>query len=1283
MTKPLTLKQVLATLLTMAALFAGQNAWAQTDVTLSEDNDFEVGTAGHWYVNMGRSSYEDKTLTLTPDNLSAGQNVFKVYDDGGKNGNYSSGCGSFLYITVPVGYLIQVSGTVWTKNKPEMEFLRLHNAHGENNDLATVYSDTDGERKDFGPLLTHKVTSTIDTECTDGQYLTVYFHATDNATTYPGFDMTVTVFKNTLYNVNIPESIEHGSLSASTDHAYYNEEVTLNVTPNENYYIGTVSYNDGTDHVITPSTALIYEGNTFTTINVYKFTMPQHDVTVNATFLDEMGHLWGEGNDGSAEHPYVISNQEGWDFLNTKEAEINGFTNNKHFRLDTDLTNVTQSLSRFGGHLDGNGHTITLDMTLDNNGLISLGINCTISNLTVEGSINNNIANVGGFVASSPQYPNTITLTNCRSSVTITSTYSGSGHYCGGLVGNAFNVTCERCVFDGAFIGSSYGFSGLVGQCSQLSLTDCIVVFGSTTNLTSQEGRCFSFADYHSITGNGQNFYYNKGSISGGIEPLGGTQTYTLTFSEHAAAVRTGGTAIGNGAGTAYADGFTLGNEEYYASGATVIFGISGIIATSAQYNNGTDHDATLNSDGTAQFFMPATTTTASVTGFAANYIDADGTMQTQAVSLLSSSDEAVNKPEGWYAVSGDVTINKGLTFSGAAHLILTDGATLSSNDNLKIYNTDETQIAIAATDLNIYGQTLGTGTLNASSENERHHDSHSMNYAYGIRATNITFCGGDVNATATGLKAIDLYVGGLECHAIHAEGTITIIRGHVSASATRESTTVVATLRDISANNGVFLDWRLPTDRIHLAKSIFGSLATVSVAEGKGLWNGTEVLSGTISDNGNYSAINGKTLQPCITREIEGYGTSNGGWAFIASPVTADDGILPTAVGNIFSAAEYDLYRFNQSANKEWENYKAHTEGFVLENGKGYLYATKDTKTLAFMGDAFNMGTAPVTVSLVYDGNAEFAGWNLVGNPFTVDAYVNRPFYKMNTDGTGIVAVENYDNYTTAQTIPACTGIVVKAENSGESVTFSTTAPELSAPSNGNLQITLTQAVDSSDPDSRFASLRGGTTKQSRTLDNAIVSFNEGSQLGKFYFGEQDGNIYIQQGGKEYAIVSVSAGRDVARYVSTEIPINFKAKENGEYTITVNPEGVEMGYLHLIDNMTGADVDLLASNGGDAINRVSTYTFTAKTTDYESRFRLVFSVCGDANDDDEAFAFINNGNIVINGEGMVQVVDVMGHILVSGDAMNRVSTGGMVPGVYVLRLINGNDVRTQKIVIR
>ena len=424
-----------------------------------------------------------------------------------------------------------------------------------------------------------------------------------------------------------------------------------------------------------------------------------------------------------------------------------------------------------------------------------------------------------------------------------------------------------------------------------------------------------------------------------------------------------------------------------------------------------------------------------------------------------------------------------------------------------------------------------------------------------------------------------------------------------------------------------------------------------------------------TITMDSENVSITAATLTPAVTRIVDGYGSSsdNDKWAFIASPLASD--IAPSEVHNLFPSAgetsnEYDLYRFDQAAELEWENWKA--EGtdnyhFNLEPGKGYLYASKQRTELVFTG-AFNEGTT-MTVTLS-------PGWNLVGNPFTEEAYVNRPFYQMNDDGSAIVAIDTYNDYTPID-IPACTGIIVHAESDSETVTFSTTEPEQAqAPNNGSLNITLSQ-VDAGCK----------TMGHGAMLDNAIVSFNEGSQLGKFYFGKQDANIYIPQGGQEYAI-AFSDGQG-------EMPLNFKAKENGTYTLSVNPEGAEMAYLHLIDNMTGADVDLLAGCGDARIDSVessicvSTYTFTAKTTDYTSRFKLVFAVNDGSSTGSETFAFISNGNLIVNGEGMLQVIDMMGRVIVSRDAARYVSTNGMAPGVYVLRLINGDDVKVQKLVVR
>ena len=410
------------------------------------------------------------------------------------------------------------------------------------------------------------------------------------------------------------------------------------------------------------------------------------------------------------------------------------------------------------------------------------------------------------------------------------------------------------------------------------------------------------------------------------------------------------------------------------------------------------------------------------------------------------------------------------------------------------------------------------------------------------------------------------------------------------------------------------------------------------------------------VIEEGGQLIHSNERVPAMVRKNITAYTVASGagmsdGWNFITLPVYA--GYTPDAT---MLSNTYDLYRLNPKTMR-WENFKAHDDFTTLDIGFGYLYANNTDVRLEFTGPLlpYNKRVADHNNAVIVD-----AGWNLVGNPFVCNAYANRPFYKMNAAHTGIEAVEEYWN--TENYIAPCTGFVVHADADG-AVWLTHTPPEAPAGSNhGSLQIVLSQAVEPVDP-----SLRGGTTKQSSTIDNAIVSFTEGSTLPKFRFGD-NAEIYLTQNGEDYAI-TFSEGQG-------EMPLNFKAKENGQYTISVNPEGVEMGYLHLIDNMNGNDVDLL---------QTPNYSFETKTTDYESRFRLVF-VCGDANDDndgDNAFAFFSNGNIIVNGEGTLQVIDVTGRVILSGDAKHCVSTTGMTAGVYVLRLINGENVRTQKIVIQ
>ena len=411
-----------------------------------------------------------------------------------------------------------------------------------------------------------------------------------------------------------------------------------------------------------------------------------------------------------------------------------------------------------------------------------------------------------------------------------------------------------------------------------------------------------------------------------------------------------------------------------------------------------------------------------------------------------------------------------------------------------------------------------------------------------------------------------------------------------------------------------------------------------ISIREGSSL---------TIKDGGQL--INEIGVWATVEKDIAGHNgpDDEGGWHFISQPTmnyfkpSADNGFLTE------DPTKYDLYYYHEPTHY-WRNYKPNVGNadtcFYIETEKGYLYANEEGTTLKMTGTIWPADLAVTFDNLSLSGG-DLAGFNLVGNPFACNATINRPAYVIN--GRNVVA------YTGGKVIAPCEGVMVQAKTGQTSVTFT----PLSSPIEGellgghsSLQVVLSQ--------------QNANTRGMEQIDNVIVSFKEGEQLEKFLFNADLAKLYIPKDQKDYAITySEKQG---------EMPLNFKATQDGEYTIAVNPENMEMGYLHLVDNLTGADVDLLAS---------PSYTFQAKTTDYESRFKLVFAV-GSSTDSD-TFAFISNGNIIVNGEGTLQMMDVTGRVDWVGDAINRVSTSGMPAGVYVLRLINGNDVKTQKIIIQ
>ena len=376
--------------------------------------------------------------------------------------------------------------------------------------------------------------------------------------------------------------------------------------------------------------------------------------------------------------------------------------------------------------------------------------------------------------------------------------------------------------------------------------------------------------------------------------------------------------------------------------------------------------------------------------------------------------------------------------------------------------------------------------------------------------------------------------------------------------------------------------------------------------------------------------------------KEIIGYEDPEGNdnYYLIASPV---GDIGAGAVENLTSNF-FDFYSFNQSAaGEEWVNLRETAGDYEMQIGMGYLYANSEDVTLSFTGTPIDpVEVAEYPVELVYDAECTTAwkGYNLIGNPYAEPAYLDRPYLRL--VGGEYEVVYNYEE----ETVDMIEGVFVQAEHADDdTATFN-----------------LGWGTDPIIPDGKIVL----KVAQGRGfVDRAVIHFGEGHQMTKVQFNSSHSKLYIPQDGVDYAVVrSAEMG---------EMPVNFKAGESGSYMLSVNPKNVEFNYLHLIDNLTGADVDLLVN---------PSYSFEANTTDYASRFKLVFAT--GANED--SFAFFSNGGFVVSNEGeaTLQVIDVNGRILsnetISGSANVHVNAA---PGVYMLRLINGNDVKVQKVIVK
>ena len=397
-------------------------------------------------------------------------------------------------------------------------------------------------------------------------------------------------------------------------------------------------------------------------------------------------------------------------------------------------------------------------------------------------------------------------------------------------------------------------------------------------------------------------------------------------------------------------------------------------------------------------------------------------------------------------------------------------------------------------------------------------------------------------------------------------------------------------------------------------------------------------------------------TIQKSVTAYTP---STKDGWHLIGYSFAENDTL--SEMTNLLSN-DYDLYYYDEPTHY-WMNQKNAANNFTeLEAGKGYLYANSAGITLGLKG-TLRTATEMVNIPLNYTTGIDLAGFNLVGNPFAhnVTTYtgsnVVNECYRMNDLGNELIA----SSIGNANPLKPGEGFFVKATDDNASITFNdgAKASERSqSQSKGCITLELIQ--------------------DGHIVDRFILK-QEGKSLEKFTLNEGSMRLYATRDRQDWAVVPMKGKEQV---------VNFKPAKEGTYTLVVNVEGLELDYLHLKDKKTGADVDLLAVPQAQG---PAEYTFTAKIEDNASRFRLVFNGPSIGSASTEPFAYINNGNIVITADARgasLQVIGALGRVLVCRDASHAsaassaISTSGIPTGVYVLCLIDDDNVRTQKIVI-
>lgn len=137
-----------------------------------------------------------------------------------------------------------------------------------------------------------------------------------------------------------------------------------------------------------------------------------------------------------------------------------------NYQLTADITVTAPYAKDFTGTFDGNGHTVTLnitDSTADVGLFKTLSGGAVVKNVITAGSISSKGNNVGGIAGSADTDAGDVTIENCKNTAAITGKEEVGG-ILGRCSGSAHSVTVTGCINTGTINGTNRKVGGICGN---------------------------------------------------------------------------------------------------------------------------------------------------------------------------------------------------------------------------------------------------------------------------------------------------------------------------------------------------------------------------------------------------------------------------------------------------------------------------------------------------------------------------------------------------------------------------------------------------------------------------------------------------------------------------------------------------------------------------------------------------------------------------------------------------------------------------------------------------